>query len=125
MTKPTKQNNKMVKIDGGAIGLLQNPKALMKWMVSGPEISQMLNTREKYIIEDQFTHDNTHSFDNRFRRDITSFKEVLEIEGNPFVEAERYSYYSYQESYISSRNFSISAQSKEFGPAAISGRLYP
>ena len=36
------QNNKMVKVYGGAIGLLQNPKALMNWMVSDPEISQIL-----------------------------------------------------------------------------------
>ena len=57
-------------------------------MVSGPEISHWLNTREKKIIEDQFTnhHENTHSFENRFRRNITSFKEVLEIEGNSFLE---------------------------------------
>ena len=73
------QNNEMVKV-----------VPLMKWMVSGPEISQMLNTREKNIIEDQFTHhhENTHSFENRFTRNITSFKEVSETEGYPFLEAE-------------------------------------
>ena len=29
------QNNKVVKGDGGAVGLLQNPKALLRWMVGG------------------------------------------------------------------------------------------
>ena len=30
------QNNKVVKGDGGAVGLLQNPNALLHWMVAGP-----------------------------------------------------------------------------------------
>ena len=34
------QNNKVVKGDGGAVGLLQNPKALLRWMVEGPELAR-------------------------------------------------------------------------------------
>ena len=30
------QNNKLVKIDGGAIGILENQNALLKWAVAGP-----------------------------------------------------------------------------------------
>ncbi|KAK4301557.1 hypothetical protein Pmani_026335 [Petrolisthes manimaculis] len=33
-----KQNNVLVKGDGGAIGMMQNPRALLLWMVTGPEI---------------------------------------------------------------------------------------
>lgn len=40
------QNNKIVKIDGGAIGILQDPAALLKWMVAGPEITRMLQSFE-------------------------------------------------------------------------------
>ena len=29
------QNNAVVKADGGAIGLTQNPRALLRWMVAG------------------------------------------------------------------------------------------
>ena len=36
------QNNKLVKIDGGAIGILENDTALLDWAISGPQISQML-----------------------------------------------------------------------------------
>lgn len=40
------QNNKIVKIDGGAIGILQDPAALLKWMVACPEITRMLPSFE-------------------------------------------------------------------------------
>ena len=36
------QNNKCVKIDGGAIGILENEEALLEWAVSGPIILDML-----------------------------------------------------------------------------------
>ena len=29
-----KQNNKVIKMEGGAIGIFDNPKALMKWAVT-------------------------------------------------------------------------------------------
>ena len=34
------QNNAVVKGDGGAIGLTQNPRAVLRWMVAGPEIAR-------------------------------------------------------------------------------------
>ena len=37
------QNNKVVKGDGGAIGLMQNTSELLRWMVSGPEIGRLIN----------------------------------------------------------------------------------
>ena len=36
------QNNKLVKIDGGDIGIMENDTALLNWAISGPQISQML-----------------------------------------------------------------------------------
>ncbi len=35
------QNNAAVKSDGGAVGLTQNPGALRRWMVAGPEVVRM------------------------------------------------------------------------------------
>ena len=35
------QNNACVK-DGGAVGLTQNPAALRRWMVSGPEMAHLI-----------------------------------------------------------------------------------
>ena len=36
------QNNALVKGDGGAIGLTEDPAALRRWMVAGPEISRLI-----------------------------------------------------------------------------------
>jgi len=37
------QNNGCVKGDGGAVGLTENPMALKRWMVSGPEIARVIS----------------------------------------------------------------------------------
>ena len=37
-----KQNNKIVKGDGGAIGLTENSAELTRWMVSGQEIARLV-----------------------------------------------------------------------------------
>ena len=36
------QNNKLVKIDGDTIGILENDTSLLNWAISGVQISQML-----------------------------------------------------------------------------------
>ena len=36
------QNNKILKADGGVIGILDNPTALLKWPICGPVISEIL-----------------------------------------------------------------------------------
>ena len=38
------QNNKIIKGDGDAIGLTEDPSALKRWMVAGPEISRIFGT---------------------------------------------------------------------------------
>ena len=40
------QNNAMVKGEGGAVGLTENPSALRRWMISGPEIARIVNEFE-------------------------------------------------------------------------------
>ena len=40
------QNNKIVKGDGGAIGLTENSTQLLRWMVSGPEMSRIIKDFE-------------------------------------------------------------------------------
>ena len=37
-----KQNNKLVKIDGGATDLLNDNAALFNWTVAGPEFTEMV-----------------------------------------------------------------------------------
>ena len=41
-----KQNNKIVKGDGGAIGLTDSSTQLLRWLVSGPEMSRINNDFE-------------------------------------------------------------------------------
>ena len=36
------QNNALVKGDGGAVGLTENPAALRRWKVSGPEMARVI-----------------------------------------------------------------------------------
>ena len=36
------QNNAVIKGDGGAVGLTENPSALRRWMMAGPEISKFV-----------------------------------------------------------------------------------
>ena len=40
------QKNKIVKGDEGAIGLTESSTQLLRWMVSGPEISRIINDFE-------------------------------------------------------------------------------
>ena len=47
LTNPQK-NNKPVKTDGGAIGILDNDEALLEWAVSGPYIANMVCSTRKY-----------------------------------------------------------------------------
>ena len=36
------QNNAAIKGDGGAVGLTDNPAALRRWMMAGPEITRLI-----------------------------------------------------------------------------------
>ena len=36
------QNNACIKSDGGAIGLTDNPSALRRWMVAGPQVATLI-----------------------------------------------------------------------------------
>ena len=40
------QNKASVKDDGGAVGLTENPAALRRWMVSGPEMARVIEEFE-------------------------------------------------------------------------------
>ncbi|XP_078364322.1 uncharacterized protein LOC144648717 isoform X1 [Oculina patagonica] len=43
------QVNAIVKGEGGAVGLTENPAALRRWMVAGPELSRMVDKFEETI----------------------------------------------------------------------------
>ena len=63
------QSNKLVKEEGGAIGILQSPKALMQWMVAGPKIAGMITEFGDIIVDAdpeepiKSHHENTTTFE--------------------------------------------------------------
>ena len=78
------QNNKLVKIDGGAVGILDSPRALLKWAVVTPEISSKDEEHEEH--EDaQLHHEDTKPFEEMFRKDVNQLYEELKSRGNPFL----------------------------------------
>ena len=54
------QANAIVKGDGGAIGVTEDPSALRRWMVSGPEVSQLVNQYELASQVNEATEDIRH-----------------------------------------------------------------
>ena len=47
------QNNDLLKRSGNAVGLTENPSAVKKWMIAGPEQARLLKVfDQEYISED-------------------------------------------------------------------------
>ena len=85
------QNNKLVKIDGGAVEILLNDSAaLMKWMVAGLEIADMVQVfrGNKSSQCEHRHHEDSASFEKKFRKDVTKMMEVMRQLGNPFDDSE-------------------------------------
>ena len=76
---------------GGAVGLTDNPSALQRWLVAGPEVTalikdfedahQLMGRRHEVIH-----HVQTANVQNAFRKDVCSLGNVMEELGNPFEE---------------------------------------
>ena len=65
------QNNACVKGDGGAIGLTENPAALLRWMVAGPELArivwELLSLLDKKEADShQYHHEDTPATQIKF-----------------------------------------------------------
>ncbi len=82
------QLNELVKGDGGAIGLTENPAALLRWMIAGPEIARMVHEFEEDItLKDERNHshhEQTLAHQRRFTSDVKSMVQTIEELGNPF-----------------------------------------
>ncbi|KAK6167167.1 hypothetical protein SNE40_021262 [Patella caerulea] len=85
------QNNVVIKGDGGAIGLTEDPSALRRWMVAGPEVSRLLSRYEAMSGEKDVTyssrhHEQTRSDQKSFFEKVKSLSAVMQEMGNPFQE---------------------------------------
>ncbi|CAH1160137.1 unnamed protein product [Phaedon cochleariae] len=84
------QHNAIIKGEGGAVGLTENPSALRRWTVAGPEVARIVVQFENMI--DSSTSENTRHhdenqatqrlFEQQVKRVIFAFMEL----GNPFCD---------------------------------------
>lgn len=82
------QVNAVVKGEGGAVGLTENPAALRRWMVAGPELARMVEEFEEVISasESQNHHENKPAIQSAFAKDVVNLVSSFEELGSPFKE---------------------------------------
>ena len=83
------QVNAVVKGEGGAVGLTENPAALRRWMVAGPELARMVEEFEEVIStsESRNHHENNPAIQSAFAKDVVNLVSSFEELGSPFKEA--------------------------------------
>ena len=91
------QNNALIKGDGGAIGLTEDPSALRRWMVAGPEISRIVDEFEgvsnfQLSSTDDKHHEDTKISQETFFGEVQRLIKAIEDFGNPFLEESSYLY---------------------------------
>lgn len=85
------QANAIIKGDGGAIGITEDPSALRRWMVAGPEVSH-LNAQYESLSEVQDAneptqhHEQTRQFQKTFLDRVNKLHSVMLEMGNPFMD---------------------------------------
>ena len=77
------QNNALIKGDGGAVGLNDNPSALLRWMIAGPEVARAIeefrNGHQHWgRREDTCHHDQTPSVHTSFAKDVRALVRGIE-----------------------------------------------
>ncbi|CAE1322710.1 unnamed protein product [Acanthosepion pharaonis] len=85
------QNNAVIKGDGGAVGLTEDPSALRRWMVAGPEISKFVADYEvvsgsKEAKKGSHHHEQSPTAQKAFFEKVQRLTSVIEEMGNPFSE---------------------------------------
>ena len=86
------QNNELIKGEGGVIGITENPNALLRWMVAGPELARMVAEFER--VEEEHLpnqtrnphHEQSRASQVRFTCHVQSLVSTIEELGNPFEE---------------------------------------
>ena len=82
------QVNGEVKGEGGAVALTENPAALRRWMISGPESARMVEEFEGEIstAETQGHHEQKPVVQSAFTKDVSNLVSSIEELENPFLE---------------------------------------
>ena len=89
------QSNAYVKRNGEAVvGLTENPAALLRWMIGGPALSQLIqefhtalkSDRPSDVVDMCLHHEQTKSVQNTFCKDVSSLVSIIADCENPFME---------------------------------------
>ena len=72
------QNNACVKGDGDSVGLTDNPSALRRWMISGPEVARVIGEFENSDQQEN-GRVNTHHHDQTTSVQTSFAKKVLAL----------------------------------------------
>ena len=85
------QANAVIKGDGGAVGVTENPSALRRWMVSGPEVSHLVAQYDavfqaKDATQNTRHHEQTERNQRLFMDKVNKLTKVIGDLGNPFQE---------------------------------------
>ena len=82
------QTNAHIEVDGGAVGLTDNPSALLCWMIAGPEVARAIAEFQaghehwgKRV--DTRHHDQTPGVQTLFTKNVCSLVSMIEELGNP------------------------------------------
>lgn len=82
------QSNKGLQAHGGAVGLYENPEALALFMLAGPDCTRIVQEFEAVCDPPPTStvhHEEGHSLQTKFQKDVQSFIQVLGELGNPFL----------------------------------------
>ena len=90
MDQSHEQLNKSIKGEGGAVGLTEDPVALRRWMIAGPELSRVVTEFEDTLCDvspsSNKHHEQVPHVQTTFAKDIKSLVVTFEELGNPFLE---------------------------------------
>ena len=77
-----------IKGDGGIIGITENPEALRRFMISGPELARIVEEFEQstFHTTDSKHHEQYPKFQSKFKEDVKSLIKAFSNTGNPFLE---------------------------------------
>ena len=85
------QNNAVIKGDGGAVGVTEDPAALRHWMVAGPEVTRLLADYEEVSGKKEAAssvrhHEQNLTAQKTFFDKVKKLSSVMREMGNPFQE---------------------------------------
>ena len=84
------QENAKIKGLGGAVGLTEDPAALRRWLIAGPEVARVVTEFEESLGQAKSVstkhHDQSPTIQQAFVKNVRSLSATIEQMGNPFMD---------------------------------------